>query len=222
MSERQAEYLLALKREPGWGWSWVRASVEIDLAMGHTAGQSALSWMTAQGVSPSAAWPAVEAACREAGVRNAAPEPPAQAPSVAPDWDTAATVDAARIVGVGSDRAPGPTACIAPGTASRAEGGAASAERSGERSPRAEPVTRADESAEPGLAAIREVIERLRQQYPDLPVTGTSRAGTPPLRPLEQRPLRSTPDLRRHRQRAQEAAERARREAQRRRGPYAS
>ncbi len=96
MSERQASYLVALHREPGWGWSWVRASVEIDLALGRPAGQMALDWLAGQGVSPSAAWEAVDGACREAGVRNPAPQPEPEVASVAPDWDTAAVLDAAR------------------------------------------------------------------------------------------------------------------------------
>ena len=96
MSERQASYLVALHREPGWGWSWVRASVEIDLALGRPAGQMALDWLAGQGVSPSAAWEAVDGACREAGVRNRAPQPEPEVASVAPDWDTAAVLDAAK------------------------------------------------------------------------------------------------------------------------------
>jgi conjugative relaxase-like TrwC/TraI family protein len=159
MSERQASYLVALKREPGWGWSWVRASVEIDLALHRPAGQMALDWMEGQGISRPAAWNAVDAACREAGVKNPMPRPESEAPSVAPDWDTAATLDAARRerIAVLRQRA-GATA----GVSARAVSDA----------PAVTVTTSADErSGEEGLAHIREVLcriqERLSQSSPE-------------------------------------------------------
>ena len=224
MNGRQADYLLALKREPGWGWSWVRASVEIDLALGHPAGQSALSWMTEQGVSPSAAWVTVDTACREAGIRNPTPEPTPEPPSVAPNWDTAATLDAAR-----AERG---RAVLDSSPAVVAGGGGAVAASATVAIVARDPWDRADEepgsatrfqvSNQSGLAAIREVIERIREQHPELQ-TDVQRPSDQPINPPREVRRRGTgDDLRRHRQRAHEAAERARREAERGRGPYAS
>jgi hypothetical protein len=96
MSGRQAGYLAALGRQAAGGWSWVRASVEIDAALGRPAGATALSWLTEQGVAPTTGWDAVNAACREAAIAHGTPRPAPDAPPLAPDWDTATTLDSAR------------------------------------------------------------------------------------------------------------------------------
>jgi hypothetical protein len=96
MSERQAGYLSALGRQAAGGWSWVRASVEIDSALGRPAGATALNWLTEQGVAPTTGWDAVDAACREAGIAHSTPRPAPEAPPLAPAWDTVSTLDAAR------------------------------------------------------------------------------------------------------------------------------
>lgn len=96
MSERQAEYLGRLGREPQRTWGWVRASVEIDVARGHPPGQMALGWLRGQGVPAVAAWTAVDGACREAGVANGTVRPVPDAPPVGPQWDGAALLDQAR------------------------------------------------------------------------------------------------------------------------------
>ncbi|MBJ7595059.1 MAG: AAA family ATPase [Candidatus Dormibacteraeota bacterium] len=109
MSDRQATYLARLHRsEPGWearpDWSWVRASVEIDLAVGHPAGDLALSWLRERGVPDLTAWKAVDAACQDATVPNPHPQPAPQIPQhVTPQWDTAAMADAARSARGGKD-----------------------------------------------------------------------------------------------------------------------
>jgi conjugative relaxase-like TrwC/TraI family protein len=225
MSGRQADFLLALKREPGWGWSWVRASVEIDLALGHPAGQSALSWMTEQGVSPQAAWTAVDGACREAGVRNPVPEPAPEVPSVAPDWDTAATVDAARTERETATTAGRQSGGAHPATAvPDTDASDHSVRAAGTDPPLAPQGRRPEGTQETGLATIRQVIEQIRERYPELGRRGDPPKLSAPLTPSPETtsPRPSDDQLRRHRQRAREAADRARREAQRRRGPYAS
>ena len=96
MSERQAGYLTALGRYPAVGWSWVRASVEIDSALGRPAGGAALTWLKEQGIATSTGWDAIDAACREAGIAHRTPRPAPEAPPLAPHWDTAVTLDAAQ------------------------------------------------------------------------------------------------------------------------------
>jgi hypothetical protein len=141
-----------------------QASVEIDLALGHSAGQSAFSWLTEQGVSPSAAWAAIDTACREAGVVNATPEPLPETPSVAPDWDTAATMDAVRVERERSAAAPRKGAAVAGTVPAARAAGATTAGQEPEAAPRAEPCA----SADPGLAAIHGVIDRIRNRFPEL------------------------------------------------------
>jgi conjugative relaxase-like TrwC/TraI family protein len=96
MTDRQAAHLSDLGREPQPGWSWVRASVEIDVARGKPAGQMALGWLTGQGVRAERAWEAVDGACRQAGVTSAAARPSPTAPPIAPLWDGASLVDQLR------------------------------------------------------------------------------------------------------------------------------
>ena len=96
MSERQIEYLTRLGRQPQEEWSWVRASVEIDAARGQSPGRLALGWLRGQGVRADAAWSAVDCACREAGVGNAAAPPAVEAPPFGPRWDGAALLDQVR------------------------------------------------------------------------------------------------------------------------------
>ena len=180
--------------------------------------------MTQQGVAPSAGWAAVDNACREAGVTNPVREPTPEQPSVAPNWDTAATLDAARAdrervavdtsraVVAGGDRAVAASATVATAPGDSWDGG--------DEEPGS--ATRVGASDQSGLAAIREVIERIREQHPELQ-TDAQRASAQPISPPGDVRRRGTgDDLRRYRQRAHVAAERARREAERRRGPYAS
>lgn len=96
MTERQAQFLQRLGRTPDARWSWVRASVELDITRGHPPGRLALGWLRGQGVPGDAAWSAVDGACRDAGVANPAARPAPDAPPVGPRWDGAALLDQVR------------------------------------------------------------------------------------------------------------------------------
>ena len=147
MSERQAGYLSALGRHAAGDWSWVRASVEIDAALGRPAGATALTWLTEQGIAPTTGWDAVDAACRDAGLDHSTPRPAPEAPPLAPGWDTATTLDAAR-----------------------REREAAVAARRSARADRAQP---AEPAAEPQIPAA-DVIHRFLEQSSEGEVAGES------------------------------------------------
>jgi hypothetical protein len=104
ISGRQTQYLQCVGSTPESGWSWVHASVEIHVALGHAAGGMAITWLREQGVPDGVAWKAGDRACQDAGRSNPHAEPaPETPPHVTLEWDTAMALDTARAQRGGRD-----------------------------------------------------------------------------------------------------------------------